>query len=351
MNRKQTKHARVMRILRGRIANGVYPGKLPGEKALADELNVDPKSVQIALAQLEGFGMVRREWRKGTFAVPPGRTSQKLFARLLMPYPFIDTGEMSFWAFAVVYGFQQAACRHGMSMVTEYAGGPDTLIQDAVRGSEVSGCVGTCVLATDLTTRELLALSDTDTPVVIADQVPAEAVVPSVAFDNYGAGRLSAAHLVGLGHTRVGVLWCAQRTPQPARDRLRGALACLEKAGVRAVTRYCYNTGESAPTLRALLADPAGPTAVICMETSQAELLIELAEKVEREVPGQLSVVTFGESRIIRNHHITMAHMDHIALGEAALAAILDEDLIDNPRAVLLPVKMSPGATAGAPPA
>ncbi len=124
---------------------------------------------------------------------------------------------------------------------------------------------------------------------------------------------------------------------------------CLKEAGIRAVAKYGYNTGESAPTVRGLLADPAGPTAVICLEVSQGELVLELAAQVGRKIPGQLSVATFGESRIVRNHDITMAHVDNIALGEAALEAVLDEALIDNPRAVLLPVKMSPGATAAAP--
>jgi len=222
-------------------------------------------------------------------------------------------------------------------------------MEDALKGCDASGCVGTCVLGVEFGTRELLTLSDATAPIVVADQSSTEWVVPSVAFDNDGAGRLVAEHLIGLGHRRLAVVACAQRMTAPKRDRLRGVESYALGAGARIVCRMLYNNGESAHALRSVLRDPARPTAVVCMSGTQVELLNELAAKEGKRVPEDLSAVTFGESRLARTHHITMAHMDNIALGAAALEAILDDELVDDPRAVLLPVKMSLGETTAAP--
>ena len=90
MPEKPVRHSRIMRTLRSRIMRGVYEGKLPSERVLAKEFGTSPKTVSIALVQLEMQGLVRRSERQGTFVGRGGGRSREaaiLYARLVLENP------------------------------------------------------------------------------------------------------------------------------------------------------------------------------------------------------------------------------------------------------------------------
>ncbi len=77
--------------------------------------------------------------------------------------------------------------------------------------------------------REILeTVQNGGTPVVIVGADLPEERTPSVFMDNYGAGRQIAAHLLDLGHTRVGVL-AGNRENSTSENRLAGICSVFEE--------------------------------------------------------------------------------------------------------------------------
>ena len=61
------KYPRIVRLLRQKIANGEYPGMLPGVTQLAVEYDVNFMTVNKAVNKLVDEGLLYRIPKKGTF--------------------------------------------------------------------------------------------------------------------------------------------------------------------------------------------------------------------------------------------------------------------------------------------
>ena len=341
----------VMQVLRSRIVRGHYAGKLPGERALAAELGTNPKTIQLALIRLEAVGMIRRVERHGTFAVPPAelpRSAGIVYARLVSKPPFTLWGDASFWSSAIVYGFHKAARERGLTIALEYSDDVDRVLDDALAEARTAGCVGTCILSLAVETKHALRLAQAQGPVVLADWEIEHPLVPCIVFDNFGAGRLVAEHLVKLGHRRIAFVNYASPSPN-MRERLRGVEQFLSDVG-SPLARKVFFQGHNFEDIAGLLAAPDPPTAIISGSRHVAEILIELALNGGTRIPQDLSVVTFGGGQVLGRRRITMAAMDHEALGRRALEMLLDERGAASPPRVVLPVTLADAATT-APPA
>lgn len=341
----------VIRILRGRIVRGIYSGKLPGERVLAAELKTNPRTVQNALMWLEATGLVRRRERSGTFVVAPGERAGKggfLHVRLLAEQPVVSARESRYWAWLIVYGFKMAAQARQIPVVSEYRDSVEEAVREAIVESAAPNCAGVCILALPVETSHAIRLAAAPGAVVLADLSLEEALVPTVCFDDLGAGRLAAEHLVRLGHRRI-----AFAMPTPAdssgHDRLKGTQEWLAGMGMKLCRVEIYPEDHPA-ALRRLLAGAEPPTALIVSTTHAGEIMHELAVAGGVAVPRLLSLVTFADPRMLHNRALTVVAMDHEALGRRAFEALLDEELLDDPRRVYLPSHLIPGATT-APPA
>lgn len=347
---KPERHLRILRILRNRVVRGMYSGRMPGGRALAEEFGVDPKTVFLALAKLEAVGLVCHTEKRGTFAVSPderlGR-SPLVFVRLVHVPPFDEKGKTDLWAAVIVYGLQKAAAKHNVRLMLEYPDSLDTVIEEIVRDSKVSGCVGTCFVGIPMALRHTVRLADASGPVIIAEGHTEESAIPSVMFDQLDAGRMAAEHLVKLGHRRVAFVSREPATPN-LRARLRGAEEYLRGVGLSLSAKPKVRDEDFA-AMEDFLQAPDRPSAVILDRARSAEVLVGLAARHGVRVPEDLSVISFGEIRAFRRPEFTLVASDYMALGERVVEMLFDENIMASPRLVLLPVKLVDCGTTAPP--
>ncbi len=209
-------------------------------------------------------------------------------------------------------------------------------------------------------------------PLVTVDQVPVPDA-PSVTVDDRGGGRQAAAHVIGLGHRRIGIVAFGNGpqglAPDPtpdavagryiARERLAGYLDVLGPAGVRPVL-HTQRRNDEDDARRAALTVLAGtpgerPTAVLCQSDVLAVGVLHAAEELGLSVPRDLSVVGFDDSPLARRVRpsLTTVRQDVGAKGRAAATALLE--VLDDARRgtrrpasrVLLPTELVVRESAG----
>jgi len=347
MARKHTRSVQVLRVIRSRILRGAYRGKLPGVRALAKEMGSNPTTVQVALAKLESLGLVRKVERGGTFVVPgsqgdTGKTG--LFARLALPPPFgTESEEGSSWADFVIYGFHSAARRHGLEMSLEYCSTADAVVDRILDDADSERCVGTVFLITRLQTSHLVRLAESRSPVVAADRALDDPMIPYVTFDNVGAGRLAAEHLVTLGHRRIGCMAYA-RTGPGVSDRIAGAQQYLDGCGLS--LRHLICEGNRAKFLARISEGPDSCTALINMTGFEEVLhLRRMMLEAGKRLPQDLSRISIVSNDLRQRGVTTCVLLQDQRMGETALEMLLDEELLANPRHVFVPLRLADHGT------
>lgn len=151
-------------------------------------------------------------------------------------------------------------------------------------------------------------LSPEDESKLVSLDVPAVTMGPhalpgadSIAPDNLEGGRLAAAHLLDLGHERIGVL-AGPLDAASIRDRHAGFVAELDERGIRLddslvdVGDLDYDRGHAAAT-RMLRREDA-PTALFCHNDLLAFAALNAASSLGVSVPGTVSVVGFDDVRM-----------------------------------------------------
>ncbi len=124
----------------------------------------------------------------------------------------------------------------------------------------------------------------------------------SLTMDDAGAARTATLHLAGLGHRRIGFI---AGSPEYALstwrvEGWRGAMADagLATEGLLAEGDFSYASGERAA--RRLLESEDPPTAIIASSDQMTLAALETARRMGLDVPGQLSLVSFDNTPIVR---------------------------------------------------
>ncbi len=176
-------------------------------------------------------------------------------------------------------------------------------------------------------------------PLVFVDRPPMPDAA-SVTVDEASGGRLGAEHLVGLGHRHVGLLTVAFDGPHGitdpataggdfvARGRVEGWVSALSASGVRVTAvQMRENTENDGYEGAQLLLDTEDrPTGILCFSDVMAWGTIRAAHDLSIQVPQDLSVVGFDDSRLARRVRpaLTTVRQDVVAKGKAAAAALTE---------------------------
>ena len=221
---------------------------------------------------------------------------------------------------------------------------------------------GILVLSLQPPARDLARLVESGMPIVLVD-VHGDAV-PSVLTDDVEGGRLATAHLLDLGHRRIGFIG-----EDPANDLGFSATAkrehayrrCLADAGLAPDTglvAYCPHDkvlAEAAAT--GLLALPDPPTAIFASSDVQALGVLAAAAAAGRSVPEDLSVVGYDDIEVAAYAGLTTVRQPLFETGKVGAALLLDAleqgdgavEAVDHVLPVELVVRSSTGPVAGGP--
>lgn len=120
----------------------------------------------------------------------------------------------------------------------------------------------------------------------------------SVRPDDLAGSRLATKTLIDLGHRRIAyidlyVLGSHKEMHYSAHERLDGYE--VEMAGL--AKRIVLYEGDRKDRIRELLTGPNPPTAVLCYGSLDAEVVMYVAHGLGINIPGDLSVLTFGPRR------------------------------------------------------
>jgi DNA-binding LacI/PurR family transcriptional regulator len=229
----------------------------------------------------------------------------------------IPTVSDPYWA-EVAEGIEQRAAEEDFSVLFASAHGNPSRAEkmlDVFLGKRVDGVVVTASAGAEFT-----VLDGTSAPAVVVGWDPpvapaeveraagasvvalldeegrrAGAPIPHVAFDDVGAGRIAARHLLELGHRRIAFL--GGPATLAALLRLLGARAVLEQAGVSlesaALGADALEDGRVAAV--GLLQSEPRPTALVAFNDLVGVGALHAAHSLGLAVPGELSVIGFDD--------------------------------------------------------
>jgi DNA-binding LacI/PurR family transcriptional regulator len=162
---------------------------------------------------------------------------------------------------------------------------------------------GVIVMSLLMSREQLAAFRRSGIPLVTVD-VGAPGI-PQTVTDDIAGGRLATAHLVALGHRRIGFIGdgvsriSIELSFSSSRRRLEGYRRELTASGIELdpelVRLGPHGAAEAADLAAWLLALPEPPTAIFAASDTQAMGVLSAAERAGFKVPGQLSVIGFDD--------------------------------------------------------
>ena len=140
--------------------------------------------------------------------------------------------------------------------------------------------------------------ADSDIPVVAIDPHAGPLGLPTVDSDNFTGGLLATEHLLELGHSRIGFL-AGRSDLESSRLREAGYRRALADAGIAIdeglIRIGSYSREEAHAPATAMLSSPDRPTAIFAANDLSALGIMDVARRLEIDVPRDLSVVGFDD--------------------------------------------------------
>jgi DNA-binding LacI/PurR family transcriptional regulator len=311
------KHREVERRLRSEILAGVWREgeRIPAEHALAQRFDVAYMTVRQAVANLVADGLLQRINGKGTFVLPQSlQAAAPRTAPLLLLVPDFWQRLDPLYFPDVVAGYEE-----GIRPLEQ----PVTILDSA--DNIPADAMVACLLADKEDVRLLERLKDQGCRVIAVNRYPGRRLIPSIAIDNTGGTALATEHLLGLGHTRIGFLSGWPDNVDGA-ERKRGFVTAMRAHGLPTDLEAGHGYREECGYEGAvkLLSRPDRPTALVAASDLSAIGAIKAAQDLGRSVPGDLSVIGFGDFSVSAYWPagLTTIYQPRRELGQAAAQAL-----------------------------
>ncbi len=375
------KIARVREYVLNQLAVGTLSrgDALPTENELAKKLDVGRHSVREAIGELDRSGVVQRVQGKGTFvsmqsapwadpansgAAPANSKAEP--AKKVNAYALVlpETIVSGFYP-SLIRGFGQKAreSRHE-SLMVETDGNLTTQGDVIFRlfHNNVSG-VAIVPAGAPMPDHQLEVLRDHNIPVVFCHRHTANLNAPLVRWSWEEVGRIAAATLADLGHTKIALLSAAPI--QALAPYVLGLQSELTRRGIAfpdsqifSGKHFLHITAEQEwdEILTSVLDGPDRATAIFCCDESVSEHLYLAAMHRGLRVPEDLTILGVGpkwRDGALRTK-LAAVTIDEIDLGRRAVQ-LLDEMRegtrpIDSNEVVTVPLELFAGSSLGPPP-
>jgi LacI family transcriptional regulator len=133
-------------------------------------------------------------------------------------------------------------------------------------------------------------------PIVAVDPHTGTSTLPTITADNLQGARMGVDHLIGLGHTRIGMV-TGRPDLSSAQLREQGYRQALAESGLtvdESLLRLgAYEEAHARDAARDLLTRPDRPSAVFAANDLSALVMLEVAAELGIKVPDELSVIGF----------------------------------------------------------
>ncbi|MEV4758075.1 LacI family DNA-binding transcriptional regulator [Micromonospora sp. NPDC049559] len=310
-----------MRARLSDIARQAQVSEATVSRVLNDRPGVAPETRQAVLTALDVLGYER-----------PARLRKRSAGLVGLVVPELENP--IFPAFAQIIesalaqtGFTSVLCTQTPGGVTE-----DEYVE-MLLDRQVSGIVFVSGLHADTSAdhERYRALVARRMPIVLVNGYVPGVPAPFVSCDDREAGELAVAHLVALGHRRIGLITGPARFV-PVQRKVSGyktamkRLVGLDEAELAELTELSLFGVEGGEAAAGRLLD-RGVTGLVCGSDLMALGAIRAARQRGLSVPGQLSVVGYDDSPLIAftDPPLTTVRQPVNAMSVAAVRALVDE--------------------------
>lgn len=197
-----------------------------------------------------------------------------------------------------------------------------------IRRLAASDRLGAIVVTAEVTETTYGAISGSGVPVVFVDPLRVDdASIVSVGSTNWTGGRSATAHLLGLGHRRLGIVG-GPRESMSAKARIDGFRSAAEEARVPIdpafVTHARFTHDAALAVALDWLRRPDRPTAILASNDAQAMGVLEAARRLGIRVPEDLSVVGYDDTYVAAWAHppLTSVYQPLQDIGRVSLRTI-----------------------------
>ncbi|MCO6008073.1 LacI family DNA-binding transcriptional regulator [Actinoallomurus purpureus] len=164
------------------------------------------------------------------------------------------------------------------------------------------GAAGLIIVISMLTEEDQRRIIERRLPVVLIDPLSAPSRdIPSIGVTNWNGAKDAVQHLLGLGHTRIGMV-AGRSHSMAGAARLHGYRAALEEAGIvydPAIVRPTdFDFDEAMAASLQILRSDEPPTAVFAASDAQALGVLEAARQQGLSVPRDLAVMSFDDTLV-----------------------------------------------------
>jgi DNA-binding LacI/PurR family transcriptional regulator len=227
----------------------------------------------------------------------------------------------------VIRGVEQEAGRHDHNVLiygTHGKEGSGRYLRTL--SSKVDGLI---IMARSVDEDSLWSLERQGVPFVLLGHSNGQLQCSTISVDNEAGAYKAAAHLLGHGHQRIGIITGPENSPDN-RGRLQGYQKALRDAGISLqqnmviAGNFKYEEGQVA--MHRLLESNPRPTAVLAANDEMAIGAIDAAHQRTLRVPEDLAVIGFDDIQMSALTHppLTTVRQPMQLLGEEAVTLLFD---------------------------
>lgn len=291
MTPKTHKYISIKNQIKQKIDSGLIHDKLPGERAIAEDLGVSYMTVRKAVDELVEEGILVKQGTRGTF-VNGRKTSSRSTGNIgFFLDEEIDEGISSPYYSLVFKSLEDEVAKHNYNLL--FFSDFDDL-NPLKNTRKIDGAIISCFPRLEDKIQSIKRYL----PIVLLDNIPADKSIPTVTIDNFNGCRHSVEHLIALGHRRIGFV-SGLLDSDICKDRLQGYKSALARAGIPVDNllifrgNYSYESGENAGKYFSSLDVP--PTAIMFANDSMAIGAMQVLQEHGLKIPADISIIGFDD--------------------------------------------------------
>ncbi|WP_282118895.1 LacI family DNA-binding transcriptional regulator [Ruegeria atlantica] len=230
--------------------------------------------------------------------------------------------------------FQEELHQRGYTLLVSSSAYKPEIEEEQIRTLIARGADGLLLIGHDRDPEIYDFLDQRNIPALVAWSYLPDSKLPSVGFDNRAAMFDLASHVIGLGHTRIGVISARVDGNDRARLRVQGIREAVADRGLEAnnltVIETSYEIENGAKAFSDLMNATTPPTAILCGNDVLAAGALRQAQKMGLDVPGDVSITGFDDIELARivSPALTTVHVPHREMGHKAALQLIE--MVEN---------------------
>lgn len=308
--------------------------KLPSEYTLMDQFNVSRNTIRQAFSELTSMGYIYKEQGKGTFSkYVPKVSNEKRIVAVVSTY-------ISDYIFPeIIFGIEEVLSADGCAMLlanTTNNKEKETQILKNFLHHDIDGLIiePTRSALPNLNFPLFEELRQKGVKLVYLNAEYADTSGSAVLVDDERGGYLATEYLLKLGHKRIAGIF--KKDDIQGLKRRTGFLTALKEKGVEAepgrILEYETATEYIQPytLVKNLMRQSDHPTAIVCYNDNIATMVIAAVRDSGLNVPFDVSVVGFDDSKKAVESDIKLTSVVHPKTEMGRRAASIMLEMLDG---------------------